>query len=157
MLLVFLQPLVTSGFFYYLCIVELPYSTRVNITSQSLLRLAFFFIVFLYAKTIRRNPWCDGGAICQKKNHKHLIFKHLWFVFRSPTGNRTRIYGLGNRHSIHWTIRPTYFASAKIILFFYQAIFFIAAIFAPHCTDAKFCVSTRNLKPETLNFEQLAT
>lgn len=26
--------------------------------------------------------------------------------FCSPTGNRTRIYGLGNRRSIHWTIKP---------------------------------------------------
>ena len=39
----------------------------------------------------------------------------LFWKISSATGNRTRIYGLGNRYSIHWTITPD--GDAKIAFF----------------------------------------
>ena len=49
-----------------------------------------FFIVFLSVKTIRRNPWCDGGAIYQNKNRKCLTSKRLRFISSCPIRTRTR-------------------------------------------------------------------
>lgn len=34
-------------------------------------------------------------------NKKNAVTKITAFFYSSPAGNRTRIYGLGNRYSIH--------------------------------------------------------